>query len=127
MAAECAGEQGNELFWSMSEAIFQTQMAWQRESNVEAMLYRIASEVSNRASSDRAQGPAGQLDLRRYLRCLRTDARQQRIEAGAGSAKAADVRATPTFVINGERIVGAISPGRFREIVDRLLSQDVDG
>lgn len=104
-AAECAADQGK--FWEMAEAVYATQSDWQQARDPHAELRKVA-------------GTAG-LDTTAYWSCYavhRPDARTRRATNAAGKVQ---VRVTPSFVLNGRPIEGALPLAAFRRLLDTSL------
>jgi protein-disulfide isomerase len=102
LAAEAARAQGGGAkFWAMHDRLFANQA-----SLSEASFERYAQELG--------------LDLGRFKRDMADPALRARVEEDARLAERLGVNGTPTFVVNGERVVGADG---LRPTVDRLLAQ----
>jgi protein-disulfide isomerase len=86
LAAEAARRQGK--FWQMHDALFATQ-----QSLSEGAFVKAARELG--------------LDVERFERSMRDPATRQRVEEDGKAAAAAGVTGTPTFVVNGEVVLGA--------------------
>ncbi len=86
LAAEAARQQGK--FWEMHDRLFAAQQALS-----DAAYVRLAKELG--------------LDLARFEAARRDPAVRQRVEEDAKAAAAAGVTGTPTFVVNGEPVVGS--------------------
>jgi protein-disulfide isomerase len=97
LAAEAARDQGR--FWEMHDKLFAGQATLS-----DAAYLQYASELK--------------LDLTRFQATMKAPATRQRIEADLAAATAAGVSGTPTFVVNGELVVGA---GGLKDAVDRQL------
>jgi protein-disulfide isomerase len=102
-AALAAGEQGK--FWEMHDLIFAHQKIIKR-----AHLLSLAVQLN--------------LDRERFLKDLDDPRLEARIQADRDEGVKVGVRATPTFVINGE-VVSGFSLSRFQEIVRRQLANAV--
>jgi protein-disulfide isomerase len=97
LAAEAAREQGK--FWEMHDKLFANQQALS-----DASYEQYAKELK--------------LDLGRFQAARQSPETKKRVEADLAAATAAGVTGTPTFVVNGEVVVGS---GGLREVVDRRL------
>jgi len=104
MAARCAGERGR--YWEYHDLLFVAQPAFTR-----ADLVTYAARLGLPPEAF-----AACLDSGQYRDAVRTDMREGR---------AAGVSATPTFFINGRRLVGSQPLGAFREAVQDAL-RDAD-
>ena len=99
-AARCAGALGR--YWPYHDKLFANQPSFER-----ADLVRYAGEVG--------------LSRERFTACL--DARRfaAEVEADVEQARAIGVRGTPTFVINGRVVAGALPVEDFRTLIDEAL------
>ena len=78
-------------------------------------LYTLAAPV-DRAALDRAAQALG-LDLARFDRDLDDPSLDARIDADEADGKALGVKGTPTFFVNGRRIVGAQPSAVFEKAI----------
>jgi protein-disulfide isomerase len=85
LAAEAAREQGK--FWEMHDRLFASQASLD-----EATFLRLARELG--------------LDVKRFERDMRSERLRVRVQEDQAAAAAAGVNGTPTFVVNGEVVVG---------------------
>jgi protein-disulfide isomerase len=99
MAAEAARQQGK--FWEMHDRLFGSSAALS-----EATYERHAAELG--------------LDLARFRAASRDPATRKRVEEDLAVAAAAGVTGTPTFLVNGEKVLGASG---LRDAVDRQLQK----
>ena len=99
-AAECAGLQGK--YWEMHDVLFDNQ---------------------NALSADDLKGYAVELglDTVKFNACLDTDAMKADVEADMAEAKAKGITATPSFFINGRKIVGAQPLDVWKTAIDSFL------
>ena len=101
LAAEAAREQGGPAkFWAMHDKLFANQAALS-----EATYEQYARELG--------------LDVARFRRDLASPKLRARVEEDAQLAQRIGMNGTPTFVVNGERVVGS---GALRPAVDRQLA-----
>ncbi len=96
-AAECAGEQGR--FWEMHDAIF--------ERGAGGDLKQYALEM----------GLKGQ----EFNSCLDSGRYAQRVKDDTQEALSYGVDATPTFFVNGRKVVGALPYSSFQGIIEEEL------
>ena len=102
LAAEAARAQGGpEKFWAMHDKLFAGQ----------ASLSQSLYEASARELG---------LDLDRFKRDMADPKLKARVEEDAQLAQKLGVSGTPTFIVNGERVVGS---GGLRAAVERLLQK----
>jgi protein-disulfide isomerase len=99
IAAEAAREQGK--FWQMHDKLFANQQALS-----DTVYEQYAKELG--------------LDLARFRAALRAPETRKRIEQDAAAAAAAGVTGTPSFIVNGELVVGSTG---LRDAVQRQLDK----
>jgi protein-disulfide isomerase len=97
LAAEAARAQGK--FWEMHDKLFANQQALS-----DATYAQYAKELG--------------LDLARFEADRASPATKRRVEEDVAAAAAAGVTGTPTFIVDGEVVLGA---GGLREAVERHL------
>mgnify|MGYP002780484098 CR=1 FL=1 len=107
-AGECAAEQ--ERFWPMHDLLYERQKEWkQAGGQAEALFARYAAEL--------------ELDAARFASCYREDRGGARTAQNNQAAAMMGIRATPSFVINGRVVEGALPVEQFREVL-RLLGSE---
>ena len=105
-AAECAADQGR--FWEMADRIYERQRDWKQSSDARSLLTGLAGA----AGADRAK-------LEACYDSRRTDVRTRR---ATDIADALGVRVTPSFVLDGRPIEGALPIAEFRKAIDAALT-----
>jgi len=98
-AAVCANEQG--LFWKYHDALFSANDLSDKNLN------RIALAVG--------------LNTSKFDQCMTSDKSGQIVRKDIEDAQRLGINSTPTFIVNGSLIRGAISLSDFRAVVDREL------
>ena len=101
-AARCAGASGK--YWPYHDRLFAAQPALRR-----ADLLAYAGELG--------------LDREAFARCLDEGRFAAEVNRDVDEAQALGIRGTPTFLINGERVIGATGVEEFRSIIDRALQE----
>jgi protein-disulfide isomerase len=105
VAARCAGPQG---YLSLMEVLFRTQERWMTSADPIGELEKMMRQTG--------------VGKARFDACLQDRALIEGIMAHAQEVqKSKLVTATPTFVVNGERIVGMTAVEDFAAIIDRHL------
>jgi protein-disulfide isomerase len=99
-AAECAADQN--AFWSMHDVLYEKQKEWSRLKNPQAKLAEFAGRLD--------------LDAKAFDRCYTADSGAARTKQNDAAAKELMVRATPTFFVNGQRVVGALPITEWRKV-----------
>jgi protein-disulfide isomerase/Skp family chaperone for outer membrane proteins len=98
-AAFCAGQQG--LFWQYHDALFAAETLTSESFNT------IARNVG--------------LKVPQFNRCLASDSSRNAVFFDMREASQLGINSTPTFMINGQLISGAISLEEFKAIVEQEL------
>ena len=105
-AAECANVQGK--FWEFHDLIYPTQMIWSSSSNAAEYLISFAKSTG--------------VDLDKFGACLSDAEVTKRIMEERASGSALRLSSTPTFFINGERVVGQVElENQGRNIIRKIL------
>jgi protein-disulfide isomerase len=100
-AAECAAEQDG--FWAMHDALNRAQREWQARRAPEPHFQEYASEAA--------------LDMARFESCYRERRGAARIRSGRQTADLLGVRVSPTFLLNGRRVEGALPLREWRRLL----------
>jgi protein-disulfide isomerase len=108
-ASECANEQGK--FWEYHDLLFKNQSTW--------------SPLSAADAADSFTNYADQLGLNtaQFRSCLDTDKYKQNVDNDAADGSTAAVDGTPTFFINGWRIVGAQPFTQIQQLIEQELKK----
>lgn len=107
MAAECAGEQ--DQFFPMQSRLFADQSQWKSSNDPDPLFVEFAGEEG--------------LDVERFQECLREGWRDDAVRANVRLGREIGVRGTPTFLIDGVPISGALPVETFRDILNMALTQ----
>lgn len=111
-AATCAGVQGK--FWQMHDRLFGGQRDWVEQPDAAQRFARIAAELN--------------LDMAQYRDCYDNDRTAPLIVNDVMQASGAGVNATPTFIINGQRVLnGAIPYEEIAGAIDAALAAPAQG
>jgi protein-disulfide isomerase len=100
-AANCAGVQGD--YWKYHDALFSQQ-------------YGL-----NRAAYEHYATDLG-LDTQAFIACLDSHKFQSEVQADAADAARAGFNGTPSFVINGRVLIGALPFSEFKTVIDEELA-----
>jgi protein-disulfide isomerase len=104
-AAECAAEQGQ--FWTMLDRLYATQAEWKRGRAADAQMAALAGTLP--------------VDMAKFAACYadrHTDARTAR---ATGIANEIGVRVTPSFLVDGNPVQGALPLAEFRKQIETAL------
>lgn len=99
-AAECAADAG--AFWPMHDRLYAAQSEWKRSSQPAALFLRYAS---------------ASVDTARLAACYRANAVHPRTARANALAGEFGVRVTPSFVVNGRPIEGALPLAEFQRLL----------
>lgn len=106
-AAECAGRAGgDEGFWRAHEVLYRNQTALRGGDALERMVGWLAETG---------------VDADRLQSCIREPGTAAAIEANNRAAQEWMVRGTPTFLVNGTPMSGALPIDFFRKVLDTAL------
>lgn len=100
-AAECAADQAS--FWSMHDLLYEKQREWSRQRNPRTKFEELATQLK--------------LDRAAFARCYEENAAGDRIAKNNDAARQLLVRGTPTFFVNGQRVVGSLPIEEWRKVV----------
>ena len=101
-AAECAADQG--AFWPMHDALFADQDRWRQGRRPDEAFEALAIELA--------------LNVNAFAQCIDEKAPRRRIDASNDAADDLNVRATPSFYIDGRPVLGALSVAQFTALVE---------
>ncbi len=107
----CAAEQGR--FWPMHDRLYANRKAWMASKQPTALVARYAAEAGVNSAT--------------YGRCVESPAAAQQLERNNALARALYVRGTPTFVINGEIVPGALPRDVFVKGLDAVYRTATGG
>lgn len=100
-AAESAGLQGQ--FFAMHDKLFEEQTTWASSQNPQLLFEQYAGDIG--------------LDVEQFKADIDSDAVRTAVQDDFESGLQAKVQGTPTFYLNGEKIVNPRSLDGFREIL----------
>lgn len=106
-SAMCAAAQGR--FWPMHDAIYTTQHQWEAMVPPTPHFDSLARSLK--------------LDVKRFSDCVSSGKMRALIQADHDRALAAGATSTPTFLIGGDVVVGAIPIADMRKAVDSALAK----
>ncbi|HSM59014.1 MAG TPA: thioredoxin domain-containing protein [Candidatus Sulfomarinibacteraceae bacterium] len=106
-AAHCAGQEGAVAYWAMHDLLFENIDEWSGSNNAASIFSGYASELD--------------LDETQFNSCLEDGAFQARVQAGLERGAARGVNSTPSFFLNGQRLVGAQPLQVFNEAIATVL------
>ncbi len=108
-AGECANEQNK--FWEYQKILFENQSTWSPQSSVDAVnsFTDYADELN--------------LNTDQFRSCLNTNKYEENVQKDITGGNQAGVDGTPTFFINGQRLVGAQPFDRISALIEQELKK----
>ena len=103
-AAECAADQDG--FWAMHDLLYEKQNEWKGSRNPTRLYNDYAGELG--------------LDADQFATCYREDGGGLRTAINNRAASELQVRATPSFMIGGRLVEGALPGEQFRQVLNLL-------
>lgn len=104
-AAECAADQGK--FWPMHDSLYAHQEEWRKTREPADLFERDAAAVG--------------VDRARFDACYASQAVHPRTRRASETANTVGVRVTPSFIVNGRPVEGALPAAEFRRVIDAAL------
>jgi len=109
IGAECAHTQSNSAFWYFYDHLYE-----QQES--------ISSDnIKNKLKS---YAKATKLNMKKFDTCFSKQQTKSKVERDMREGKSIGVSGTPTFVINGRIVRGAVPEQRFVQIINGILKRN---
>ena len=106
-AARCAGEQ--EKYWQYHDKLFAEKDRWAIEGDSAEVLISFSTELG--------------LDNIRFKDCLNSGKYSQAVKDDFALGQKVGVSGTPTFFINGQKLVGAQPFESFKAIIEKELNK----
>ena len=103
--ARCAGEQ--DKYWQMHDLLFKNRETWVNKEDASADITGYAKSLG--------------LDLEKFNSCLDSGKYTQAVKDDMALGQTVGVQGTPTFFINGKRLVGAQPFESFKAIIEEEL------
>jgi protein-disulfide isomerase len=106
-AAECAADQ--DKFWEYHDKLFDSQNGENQGAFAKENLKMFAAEIG--------------LDSGEFNECLDSGKHTQLVQADTALAQQIGVQSTPSFLVNGTPLIGAVPFEEFQKVIDQGLSQ----
>ena len=107
VASEAAGKQGK--FFEMHDLLFENQQTWRREGVARDHFVSYAQELG--------------LNMDQFLIDLEDEALTRRVQEDFAEGRSLNVTGTPTFFLNGKKIVNPQSLNEFVSLIEEELNQ----
>lgn len=101
-ASEAAGRQGK--FWEMHDRLFDTQKEWENLNNPKDKFKQLAIDIG--------------LDVDKFMVDLNDSNLDANIQSGIASGNKLNIKGTPTFFLNGEKIPNPKGYQDFKNIIE---------
>lgn len=108
LAAECAGEEGDDKYYEYHDELFATTKSNKDLSMDKSKLYELAAKIG--------------LDAAKFKECLDTEKLKDEVEKDMADGAKYGVQGTPGFFINGWFIKGAYPFSEFEKFIDQELA-----
>jgi predicted DsbA family dithiol-disulfide isomerase len=109
-AANCAGKTGGAgAYWAMHDVLFERQAEWSGRGDADTLFKGYAGEF--------------ELDEGAFGECLDSGATRAQVQADVAEGIAQGVRGTPTFLIDGQPLVGAQPYVNIATAIDAALAE----
>lgn len=109
-AAACAGDQGNEQFWAMHDAIYGGYNDW------------AAGRVRNPRGVFRKYGQQIGLDVGAWEKCYDSDRFHDLITSHKAEGLRLGINGTPTFLVGDVMVVGGVPYDRLKAVIDSVAA-----
>jgi|TARA_Y100000310_G_scaffold68970_1_gene64278 protein-disulfide isomerase len=107
IAANCAGEQ--DKYEEMHDKLFETMETWSGNADIKPVFVGYAKDLG--------------LDEDDFSKCFDDPAQRKEVEGDVSEGSGAGVSGTPSFLINGQLLVGAQPWSAFKTVIDAELSK----
>lgn len=111
VGGECVARQGSDAFMHYADQMFGNQDSWAAGSKADAIdaFRRYAEETG--------------IDMTTFDTCVASNDAAEAVEEDLAEARSLSVNATPTFFVNGKRIVETPYSSKIREALDEALAE----
>lgn len=109
IASECAAEQKPDAFWTFHDSFFSDDFVAGNADQLKEKVIELAKKEN--------------LDAAKFEDCYSNVKTEAKVMAQSNEARNINVQSTPTFIINGEKVAGALPLEHFKKIIDEQLQQ----
>jgi len=107
IASVCVHQQSPEAFWKLSDFFFTNQKAINKDS--------LASQIQQFSTEN-------SLNYESLQKCIADPATKQKVSTDTAEATALGLNSTPSFVVNGRTLIGALPEDQFKQAIDEALT-----
>lgn len=107
VASVCVHQQSPEAFWKLSDFLFTNQKSITKET--------FASKLQQFSTDSK-------LNYETIQKCIADPATKQKVSSDSAEANGLGLNSTPSFVVNGRTVVGALPEDQFKQIIDEALT-----
>jgi protein-disulfide isomerase len=108
-ASECAADQGEDKFWEYHDKLFASQNGENQGAFIKDNLKKFAADLG--------------LDTAKFDECLDSGKYTALVQEESQFISSLGVQSTPSFIVNGQPLVGALPFESFKEVIDKSISQ----
>jgi len=105
-AAEAAGDQG--YFWEFVDVLYERQNEWSNTRDPRNLFKDYAKELT--------------LNVEQFDKYMNSEEAKKKVRADYESGLAAGIDSTPTFYINGEKVINPKGLEPFRQLVQKIIN-----
>jgi protein-disulfide isomerase len=109
IAALCGAQQRPDAFWNFHDTFFSEQFTATDADSLKAKVIEIAKTAK--------------LDVAKFTDCFTNNKTEAQVTSQSNEANALGIQSTPTFVINGQKVPGALPYENFKSIIDEKLKE----
>jgi len=106
-ASVCVHKQNPETFWKLSDYFFTNQKVITKET-FDAKLQEFSTQ--NGINSEELK------------KCMADPATKQKVDADTAEAGSLGLSSTPSFIVNGRTVIGAVPVDQFKQVIDEALT-----
>ena len=106
-AAECAADQ--DKYWEYHDHLFQNQNGENQGAFAKEILKKFAAELG--------------LDTDEFNQCMDSGKHTELIKSDTALAQQIGVQSTPSFLVNGTPLVGAVPSADFQSLIEQKLAK----
>ena len=107
VASVCVHQQNAEAFWKLSDYFFTNQKDITKDT-LGAKLQQFSTDSN--------------LNYETLQKCMADPATKQKISSDTQEANGLGLNSTPSFVVNGRTVVGALPEDQFKQVIDEALT-----